>query len=207
MINIKLQSLISALNINISDALINAVKKGLSKELTKSFFDLKSDIETFIKSGLHKSINGVITDDENIFYVINIDETKIANVEKQLQIIVDKLGDIANTKKVIIKNQFEIYISEKDYHNSFDDVNTFNQLLKVIQDLKLKFDSIKILSDKGVTTSLYDFLQLKENHPKIQIRTVQYDSQPITLFIKNIDDASFKKIIQYHLKFQNGITS
>lgn len=190
MIDIKITSLISFLDVSIDELEIKSIKKGFGNYISKSLFDLIDDIETFAKSGVYKDVKGY-AELSGTKTIVTYD-----NVQDVLARAVKTIKECVNDKYFLEIQNAKVYAVNNSYGARFKNVKSFASLLKVMQDLK--FSDFKIYTNCGLLRTYHDLLQLDES---CLITSIQYISDEIDVIFKNLNEELIRKIIDYHLKF------
>ena len=152
MVDIKVQSLISFLDVTICKDSILSVKKGFGNYITESLFALIDDIKTFVKSGLYRDVKG--------FIVINGQKSVISyeNAKESLEKAVKSITEMINDRFIVKTQNYEIYFASKDYDKETPSLKTLPLVLKYLT--KVKFDEFKIYTNCGVLYTYHDMIGL-----------------------------------------------
>jgi hypothetical protein len=189
MIEIKVQSLISFLDISISKELINSIKKGFGKNIAESLLDFIDDIRIFIKSGLYRDVKGYVAIG-NKKEIIDYD-----NVEKVLNNVIDTIGKEMENRHSITTMNYEIYCTDFKYADKIKAKTSLSSFLKEINEIK--FNNFKIYTNCGVLHTYHDLIDLNLD---CRVTSIQYSNDEINLIFKNLTHEQLLKIISYHLK-------
>jgi hypothetical protein len=189
MIEIKVQSLISFLDISISKELINSIKKGFGKNIAESLLDFIDDIRTFIKSGLYRDVKGYVAIG-NKKEIIDYD-----NAEKVLNNVIDTIGKEMENRHSITTMNYEIYCTDSKYADKIKAKTSLSSFLKEINEIK--FNNFKIYTNCGVLHTYHDLIDLNLD---CRVTSIQYSNDEVNLIFKNLTHEQLLKIISYHLK-------
>lgn len=189
MIEIKVQSLISFLDISISKELINSIKKGFGKYIAESLLDFIDDIKTFIKSGLYRDVKGYVAIG-NKKEIIDYD-----NVEKVLNNVIDTIGKEIENRHSIVSMNYEIYCTDSKYAERIKAKTSLSSFLKEINEIK--FNNFKIYTNCGILHTYHDLIDLNLD---CRVTSIQYSNDEVNLIFKNLTHEQLLKIISYHLK-------
>lgn len=189
MIEIKVKSLISFLDISISKELIISIKKGFGNKLAESLSDFIDDIKTFIKSGLYRDVKGYISID-GVKSAIDYD-----NVVERLNGVIEHIkNEIANSFRLIHQN-YEMYCTDSKYAEDFKNAKSLPSFLKEIS--KHKLNDFKIYTNCGILRTYHDLIDLDVD---CRVTSIQYSNDEINLIFRNLNHEQLSKIILYHLK-------
>ena len=189
MIEIKVQSLISFLDISISKELINSIKKGFGKYIAESLLDFIDDIKTFIKSGLYRDVKGYVAIG-NKKEIIDYD-----NAEKVLNNVIDTIGKEIENRHSIVSMNYEIYCTDSKYAERIKARTSLSSFLKEINEIK--FNNFKIYTNCGILHTYHDLIDLNLD---CRVTSIQYSNDEVNLIFKNLTHEQLLKIISYHLK-------
>jgi hypothetical protein len=189
MIEIKVQSLISFLDISISKELINSIKKGFGKNIAESLLDFIDDIRTFIKSGLYRDVKGYVAIG-NKKEIIDYD-----NAEKVLNNVIDTIGKEMENRHSITTMNYEIYCTDSKYTDKIKAKTSLSSFLKEINEIK--FNNFRIYTNCGVLHTYHDLIDLNLD---CRVTSIQYSNDEVNLIFKNLTHEQLLKIISYHLK-------
>jgi hypothetical protein len=189
MIEIKVQSLISFLDISISKELINSIKKGFGKNIAESLLDFIDDIRTFIKSGLYRDVKGYVAIG-NKKEIIDYD-----NAEKVLNTVIDTIGKEMENRHSITTMNYEIYCTDSKYTDKIKAKTSLSSFLKEINEIK--FNNFRIYTNCGVLHTYHDLIDLNLD---CRVTSIQYSNDEVNLIFKNLTHEQLLKIISYHLK-------
>ena len=189
MIEIKIQSLISFLDITIPKESILSIKKGFGNKIAESLFELVDDIKTFIKSGIYKDVDGyIITNGKKVIITIS-------NVKEELEKKVEDINKELNNRFKIVNHNFELYCTDKDSEQELNSVKSLPSLLKYLSNIR--FTGFKIYTNCGV---LYTYHEMIDLDVDCKVTSIQYTNDKINLIFKHLSHEQLLKIINYHLK-------
>jgi hypothetical protein len=189
MIEIKVQSLISFLDISISKELINSIKKGFGNKLAESLLDFIDDIKTFIKSGLYRDVKG---------YVAIGNKKEVINYENAVEVlngVITKITEEVQNRYSLVGMNYEMFCTDLKYSDKIKSKNSIPSLLKEINEIK--FNNFKIYTNCGVLHTYHDLIDLNVD---CRVTSIQYSNEEVNLIFKNLNHEQLLKIISYHLK-------
>lgn len=191
MIDLRIQSIISSLEILIEDNEFTASKKGFGNTISKTLFSYAEDLRNFIRTGVHDTVRGYIKIDKDVIYI------DYNNVIESINIAIDYITEELENKYELKTHNFEIYCTDAKYGVMLKDTKTFNQMIRFMN--ITTFTEFKIYTDCGLKLTYHDIME------NCRITMIQYSNKEINLLLKYPDKERIQKLINYHLKHFNQI--